>query len=35
MKLKFGNSTLPPMKNTEEGGAVQEEEFKSETDALV
>lgn len=25
-KLRFGNSTLPPRKNTEEGGAEDEEE---------
>lgn len=24
-KLRFGNSTLPPRKNTEEGGAADEE----------
>lgn len=24
-KLRFGNSMLPPMKNTEEGGAGKEE----------
>lgn len=38
VKLKFGNSTLPPMKNTEEGGAVrevEEEVNESDIDALV
>lgn len=39
MKLRFGNSTLPPMKKTEEGGAVpeeeEEEELRSGTDALM